>query len=171
MAFHVASQKNVNNMRVHVGWQKFPKKEHMSSSTEINMENYLESLSQNDKLAYTNHIRLESGKTLPYSLRNDWIKDVDASPEVSWEDVTHHLNLETPSIYIKEKLKAYKLLETYDHFVCGHVPKFIAILLKNYSTSVPSQRQSDSSNMCNVWVCIHKKHGWILTANCACMAG
>ena len=54
----------------------------MSSSTEINMENYFESLSQNDKLAYTNHIRLESGKTLPYSLRNDWIKDVDASPEV-----------------------------------------------------------------------------------------
>ena len=25
--------------------------------------------------------------------------------------------------------------------------------------------------MYNVWVCIHKKHGWILTANCSCMAG
>ena len=73
---------------------------------------------------------MESGKTLPYSLRNDWIKDVDASPEVSWEDVTHHLNLETPGIYKKGKLKASKLLEAYDHFVCGHVPKFIAILLK-----------------------------------------
>ena len=25
--------------------------------------------------------------------------------------------------------------------------------------------------MYNVWVCIHKKHGWILTASCSCMAG
>ena len=25
--------------------------------------------------------------------------------------------------------------------------------------------------MYNVWVCIHKKYGWILTANCSCMAG
>ena len=39
------------------------------------------------------------------------------------------------------------------------------------SQVLPSQRQSDSSNMYHVWVCIHKKHGWILTANCSFMAG
>ena len=88
------------------------------------MENYFESLNENDKLAYRKKITLESGETLPdpYSLRNDWIEDVDALPEVSWEDVTHYL-IETPSIYTKGKLKAYKSLEAYDYFVCGRVQK------------------------------------------------
>ena len=44
------------------------------------MENYFESLNENNKLAYREKITLESGETLldPYSLRNDWIEDVDA---------------------------------------------------------------------------------------------
>ena len=73
----------------------------MSISIEISMENYFQSLNQNDKLAYRNKLRLKSGETLPnpYSLRNDWIEDVDALSEVSWADVTHYL-IETPSIYI-----------------------------------------------------------------------
>ena len=67
---------------------------------------------------------LESGETLPnpQSLRNDWIEYVNALPEVSWEDMTHYL-IETPSIYTKENLKAYKSLDAYDYFVCGHVQK------------------------------------------------
>ena len=54
-------------------------------------------------------LTLERGETLPdpYSLRNDQIEDVDALPEVSWEDVMHYL-IEIPSIYTKIKLKAYK---------------------------------------------------------------
>ena len=96
----------------------------MSISTEIRVENYFESLNEDDRLAYRKKLLLESGKTLPnpYSLRNDWIQDVDALPEVPWEDETHCL-IETPSIYTKEKLKAYKSLEAYDYFVCGHFQK------------------------------------------------
>ena len=86
------------------------------------MEKYFEGLNENDKLVYRKERTLESGETLPdpYSLRNDWIEDVDALLEVSWGDVTHYL-IETPSIYAKEKLKAYKSLEAYYYFVCGHV--------------------------------------------------
>ena len=76
------------------------------------------------------------------------------------------------------ELKTYKSLEAYDYFVCGLVQKcHYHPTEKNISVCfvksqvLPSQRQSDSSNMYNVWVCIHKKHGWILTANCSCMAG
>ena len=36
---------------------------------------------------------------------------------------------------------------------------------------LPSQRQSDKVEMYNAWVLINKKYGWILTANCTCMAG
>ena len=86
--------------------------------------------------------------------------------------------IETPSIYTKEKLKAYKSIEPYDHFVCGHVQKCYYYPIKKdisfcfvKSQVLPSQSQSDSSNMYNVWACIYKKHRWILTANCSCKAG
>ena len=36
---------------------------------------------------------------------------------------------------------------------------------------LPSQRQSESSTMYNVWVCLQKEYGWVLTANSSCMAG
>ena len=70
------------------------------------------------------NLTFENGETLPhpYSLQNDWIEDVDVLPEVSWEDVMHYLK-ETPSIYTKGKLKAYKSLEACDYNVCGHVQK------------------------------------------------
>ena len=89
------------------------------------MENYFRSLNEKNKLAYRKKLTLEIGETLPdpYSLRNDWIKDVDAIPEVSLEDVTHYL-IEIPSIYTNGKLKAYKSLEAYDYFVCGQVQKY-----------------------------------------------
>ena len=65
----------------------------MSISIKISMDNYFESLNESDKLPYRKRLTLKSGETLPdpYSLRNDWIEDVDALPEVSWEDVTHYL--------------------------------------------------------------------------------
>ena len=33
------------------------------------------------------------------------------------------------------------------------------------------QRQSESSTMANLWVCLEKEYGWVSTANCLCMAG
>ena len=96
----------------------------MSINIKISMENYCESLNENNKLAYRKKITLESGETVPdpYSLRNDSIEDVDALPEVSWKDVTHYL-IQTLPIYTKGKLKVYKSLEAYDYFACGHVQK------------------------------------------------
>ena len=92
-----------------------------------------------------------------HSLRNDWIEDVDALLEVSRKDVMHY-HIKTPSIYTKRKLKAYKSLEAFDYFVCGHVQKCYYHSIKKTSFCfvksqvLPSQRQSDSSNMYNVWV-------------------
>ena len=87
------------------------------------MENYFESLNENDKLQKKAYVGKQRNTPDPYSLRNDWIEDVDALPEVSWEDVTHYL-IETPSIYTKVKLKAYKSLEAYYYLVCGHVQQY-----------------------------------------------
>ena len=35
---------------------------------------------------------------------------------------------------------------------------------------LPSQRRTESSAMYNVWVCLQEEYGWVLTANCSCMA-
>ena len=36
---------------------------------------------------------------------------------------------------------------------------------------LPSQRQSESLTTYNVWVCLQKDYGWVLTAKCSCIAG
>ena len=51
---------------------------------------------------------------------NDWSDDILALPSISWRDVTTYL-IDTPSKFTNESLKAYKSLEAYDYFVCGHV--------------------------------------------------
>ena len=37
--------------------------------------------------------------------------------------------------------------------------------------ALPKQRQNESSTMYNVWVCLQKEYGWVVTTNCSCMAG
>lgn len=41
----------------------------------------------------------------------------------------------------------------------------------SYLQILPSQRQSKTAKMYDVWVAINIEHGWILTGNCSCMAG
>ncbi|XP_057289881.1 uncharacterized protein LOC130612565 [Hydractinia symbiolongicarpus] len=40
-----------------------------------------------------------------------------------------------------------------------------------YLKALPSQRQGQKQKLYEVWVALHKKGGWVLTANCTCMAG
>ena len=51
---------------------------------------------------------------------DNWNNDVALVPSVTWLDVTSYL-VDTPSIFSKTSLRAYKSLEAYDYFVCGHV--------------------------------------------------
>ena len=55
----------------------------------------------------------------PYGLDN-WSGDVSLLPYITWLDITSYL-VKTPSVFSKESLRAYKSLEAYDYFVCGHV--------------------------------------------------
>ena len=49
-----------------------------------------------------------------------WSVELSKLPDLTWGDVYNYL-INTTSTYTKEKLKAYKLLEAYNFFVCGHV--------------------------------------------------
>ena len=75
-------------------------------------------------------------------------------------------------------MRAYKSLEAFDFFVCGHFQDCLTSIISEESefcfieTEVfPSQRQGDKTVLYKVWVCIHKGQGWVLTAYCTCMAG
>ncbi|XP_047140341.1 uncharacterized protein LOC124815619 [Hydra vulgaris] len=75
-------------------------------------------------------------------------------------------------------MKAYKSLEAYNFFVCGHVQDVYCNIVKEdvqfcfvKSKVLPSQRQGQKTKLYDVWVALNKVDGWILTGNCTCMAG
>ena len=90
----------------------------------INQETseYSVNLSEEDFARYREKLKLATGEQLPdpYSLKEKWTNDISNLPEITWRNVSEYL-LDTPSACTKESIKAYKSLEAYDYFVCGHV--------------------------------------------------
>lgn len=91
---------------------------------------------------------LENGIQLPdpYSINEkEWTDDVLSLPDIQSLDVYQYL-IETPSEFTKQSLRAYKSLEAYIFFVCGHVQDvFLASIEKTdfcfiKSSVLPSQR-------------------------------
>ena len=56
----------------------------------------------------------------PNVLDVGWKEEVHYLPDLCCADIFNYL-INTPSDYTKENLKAYKSLEAYNFFVCGHV--------------------------------------------------
>ena len=83
---------------------------------------YFESLSEEDKKGYLAKLTLSTGEQLPdpFILHSNWSDDVSLLPDITCRDIYHYL-IEHPSLFSKESLKAYKSLEPYNFFVCGHV--------------------------------------------------
>lgn len=88
-----------------------------------NLSPYAEKLESDDLKQYFLKLTLKSGERLPdpFTLPDkDWSDEMTNLPEISWRDVTDYL-IDSPSIYTKERMKAYKSLQAYDFFICGHV--------------------------------------------------
>ena len=140
---------------------------------------YFESLTNTDKADYKRKLTLSTGELLsdPFTMKN-WKYDESSLPDISWSDIYNYL-IEYPSVFSKDSLKTYKSLEGYNFFISGHVRE---VYYQDSSPTnqefcfiksevLPSQRQGSKQKLYKVWVCIHKQKGWILTANCTCMAG
>ena len=86
------------------------------------MKQRLANLSEEELTRCREKLKLAIGKQLPdpYTLKEEWTSDISSLPEITWRDVTKYL-LDTPSACTKKSIKAYKYLEAYDYFVCGHV--------------------------------------------------
>ena len=85
-------------------------------------KSYLDSLDEKDQANYKCKLTLTDGSVLPdpYSLDEGWQDDVGLLPDVDWPDIYNYV-INTPSNFTKESLKAYKSLEAYNFFICGHV--------------------------------------------------
>ena len=84
---------------------------------------YFKSLNVDDKKAYKTKLTLKSGETLPdpCTLKDDdWQNERELMPDFQMADLQIYL-LNTPSPYTHEAIKAYKSLEAYNFFHCGHV--------------------------------------------------
>ena len=82
---------------------------------------YLTSLTLSDHKKYLQKLKLSDGDQLPdpYTLKC-WINTSKHIPNITWVDISTCL-LHTPSEYTKEVLKAYKSMDAYNFFFCGHV--------------------------------------------------
>jgi len=133
---------------------------------------------EKDREQYIKKLTLQNGQLLsdPFNIDDrEWSSDVKFLPDITYLDIWSYL-IDTPSDFTKDKLKAYKSLEAYNFFVSGHVQDVSIHNIKEscfsfVKTSVlPSQRQGLKQQLYQVWLALHKK-GWILSANCTCMAG
>ena len=83
---------------------------------------FVKSLNEDDKKQYLAKLKLTNGVLLPdpYLLTEGWSDDIKRLPSLSWRDVTSYL-LDTPSPFTNQSLKAYKSLDAFNYFICGHV--------------------------------------------------
>ncbi|CAG2244518.1 unnamed protein product [Mytilus edulis] len=125
-----------------------------------------------EKLAYNKGLdRLPD----PYAItKSEWVNDPSIWPELDFGQVYLYL-IETPSMFNKSSMKAYKSLEAYRYVESGHVDQ-IKIYDVNGSPFcflkadvIGSMKIRDKPHQ--PWVCLAKDTADIYCAHCTCLAG
>ena len=98
---------------------------------------YFLQLSEEDKKDYKNKLTLANGTLLqdPFEVAS-WT-DIENSlsyPKVNYGDIYSYL-VDTPSIFTRDSMKAYKSLEAYNYFTSGHVQEVLYYKSKEPSLS------------------------------------
>ena len=109
----------------------------------------------------------------PYAIEESlWSEDMSKWPDLQFGDIYTYL-VDTEGCYTKEKLKAFKSLETYNYFYNGYVQTIYFYLSGKFGIHKakvnPSQKASE--NYHEPWVIICMDSGSVMTAHCTCMAG
>ena len=164
-------------------------------------KDYFNGLSVNDKARYVRKFQClhgtvgETFETMdPYCFSDrHWIDDVRQWPAVDFPAIYTYL-IDTPGVYTREKLNAFKSLEAHNYYTRYHFMYiFLAIIYilvihsgwvqtvyyhdlvygnKNCVLKAlvnPSQRLSEKPH--EPWIAVDKLSGTVVTAHCTCMAG
>lgn len=108
---------------------------------------------------------------------NLWMDCPHQWPPVQYGDIYNYL-INTPGLYTAEAMKAYKSLDGYNFFVSGHVGQIMYYVNENMKTVclmkcavMPSQKMTTKKGRHQVWICLDKKQGYVVSAHCTCKAG
>ncbi len=78
-------------------------------------------LTPQDREQYHSKLVLANGDCLPDpELLTEWVDNVSNWPDIHLPAIYCYL-VDKPSVYTREKLRAYKSLAAYNYVVCGHV--------------------------------------------------
>ena len=117
---------------------------------------YVKELDKISFLRYKEKLQYNKGtKQLPdpYGIKGGWSDKTSFWPDVTFGDIYLYL-IETPGIYTKESMKAFKSLEAYQFFLSGHVKTLLChpmdetvpfCIIKG--SVIPSQRLNDKSQV------------------------
>ena len=135
---------------------------------------YYYDLDEQAKSRYREKLAKVGNMTDPYLPSTASSIDWQDWPDVQYPDVYNYL-VETPSLYTRQQLKAYKSLEAYMQFVDGWVGNFtVRSIPCAQHTCVVNARvrhsQRISATAVHAWVAA-KQGGVVLCAHCTCMAG
>ncbi|CAC5408719.1 unnamed protein product [Mytilus coruscus] len=109
----------------------------------------------------------------PYTVINsEWVNDPRMWPELDFGQVYLYL-IETPSMFSKSSMKAYKSLEAYRYVESGHVDQ---IKIYDVNGSPFCFLKADVVGSMKIrdklpWVCLAKDTADIYCAHCTCLAG
>ncbi|XP_041371313.1 uncharacterized protein LOC121384798 [Gigantopelta aegis] len=135
---------------------------------------YYDSLESQVKGRYDGKLAIINCHMCPYRLpAGVWKNQPMEWPELQWGDVYSFL-IESPGVFTRESMKAYKSLEAHNYFLSGWVqtvlnyqpPDSIHIVLR--ADVRPSQRLNDEPH--HPWAAL-STDGAVAVAHCDCMAG
>ena len=83
---------------------------------------YFNELQKEDKAKYKHKLTLTNGQLLPdlYGIVENMKTDVKLIPDISWGDM-YNYQVNSPSEYTYDNVKAYRSLEAFNFFTCNHV--------------------------------------------------
>ena len=169
-AWHlITSSKILREIRIRHFWRA----KDLEGDSRMSSE-YFHSLEHLAQRVYLENLKID-GEVLPdpFSISQDlWKDDMTQWPDLLYGDVYSYL-IETKGPYTKEKLRAYKSLDAFNYFVCGHVRTVYCHCLENYVVLKafvnPSQKTPDKPH--SAWLVVHKESAEVKTGHCTCMAG
>ena len=145
----------------------------MASNSQQKMSEYFTSLEFTARKRYLEKLKID-GRELddPFGIDEDqWSEDLTQWPELEFGDLYTYL-IDSEGVYTKEKLKAYKSLDSYNYYHNGYVRTVYHFAADEWSILKarvnPSQCSADHNH--EAWVIINTQNGAVRTGHCKCKA-